>query len=335
MTTQVPLAPTGPAPVVRKSRGRSALLLARFSRNRLALVGVAILVVLVVGAYVMPTFLHWKYTDNDFENMGTAPDGNHWLGTNHAGQDILAQTLRGLQKSLVIGLIGGPLTTFFAAIVGASAGYFGGWVDRVLMWFLELLLVVPGFLLLAMLAPKLAHGTWLIFVVLLAILGWMVTGRVVRSMTHTLKDREFVLAAKYMGVRPMTIIFRHILPNMASLLIVDAAVQVGLIVLAESALSYFGFGIQAPDISLGTLIAAGEPDATTSAWMFFVPAACLVLMGLCVAFIGDGLRDAFDPTAVGAKSKARLQDDADEIDSESPVLDLTGQNVRTEEGLTS
>lgn len=335
MTVQVPLAAAVSEPPLRKGRGRSSLLLRRFLRNRLAVVGVAILVLLLLAAYVMPFFLHWKYTDYDFESMGYAPGGSHWLGTDHAGQDMLAVTLRGLQKSLVIGLIGGPLTTFFAAVVGASAGYFGGWTDRLLMWVLELLLVIPGFLLLAMLAPKLAHGTWLVFVLLLALLGWMITGRVVRSMTLTLKDREFVLAAKYMGVRPLTIIFRHILPNMASILIVDATVNVGLIVLSESALSYFGFGIQAPDISLGTLIAAGEPDATTSAWMFFVPAFFLVLMGLCVAFIGDGLRDAFDPTAVGAKSRVKLSATDDELADEPPLLDLTSQNVRPEEGLTS
>lgn len=110
-----------------------------------------------------------------------------------------------------------------------------------------------------------------------------------------------------MGVHPLVIIFRHILPNAASILIIDATVQVGAIVLGETSLSYFGFGIQAPDVSLGTLIAAGTPDANTSPWLFFFPAAFLVLIGLSVAFIGDGLRDAFDPTARGAKSRGRAR----------------------------
>jgi peptide/nickel transport system permease protein len=160
----------------------------------------------------------------------------------------------------------------------------------------------------------------------------MITARVVRSMTLTLKDREYVLAAKYMGVGSMRIIFRHILPNMASLLIVDAAVQIGLIVLGETSLSYFGFGIQAPDISLGTLIADGEPDAITSPWMFFVPAGFLVLIGLCSAFIGDGLRDAFDPSAAGAKAKVKLP--ADE-ESGSQHVEIVSNTVRAEEGLAS
>ncbi|WP_406260469.1 ABC transporter permease [Actinacidiphila glaucinigra] len=304
MTTPASAAGT-PAPP--RSRSRGALVLARFARNRLALVGIALVVALVVLAYAVPPFLHWTYHDNDFTSLDTGPGAAHWFGTTHSGQDLFALTLRGLQKSLVVGLVGGPLTTLIAAVVGASAGYFGGWTDRVLMWFLDLMLVIPAFLLLAVLSPAFQHGTWLFFVILLAAFGWMITGRVVRSMTQTLREREYVLAARYMGVHPLVVIFRHILPNAASILIIDATVQVGAIVLGETSLSYFGFGIQAPDVSLGTLIAAGTPDANTSPWLFFFPAAFLVLIGLAVAFIGDGLRDAFDPTARGAKSRRRAR----------------------------
>ncbi|MCM2416579.1 ABC transporter permease [Streptomyces sp. RKAG293] len=298
-------APSAPVVGARRSRSRGRLVIRRFARNRLALTGVCILVVLLAGAYVIPHFLQWSYTENDWNELGAPPSFAHWFGTSQPGIDMMALIFRGLQKSLIIGLIGGPLTTFIAAMVGASAGYFGGWVDRILMWIVELMLVVPSFLILAIIAPKLVRGTWLIFVILLAAFGWMITARVVRSMTQTLRDREYVLAAKYMGVNPMVIIFRHILPNVASILIVDATIQVGAIVLAESGLSYFGFGIQAPDISLGTLVATGEPAATTSPWMFFFPAGFLVLMGLATAFIGDGLRDAFDPSAAGAKARVR------------------------------
>jgi glutathione transport system permease protein len=293
-------------------------------------IGVTILVVLLLAAYAMPPFLTWSYTENDWNALGRPPSSAHWFGTSQPGVDMLALTLRGLQKSLVIGLVGGPLTTFIAAMVGACAGYFGGWVDRLLMWLLELMLVVPGFLILAIIAPKLSHGTWLVFVVLLAAFGWMITARVVRSMTQTLRDREYVLAAKYMGVRPLTVIFRHILPNVASILIVDATIQVGAVVLAESGLSYFGFGIQPPDISLGTLIATGEPAATTSPWMFFIPAGCLVLMGLATAFIGDGLRDAFDPSSAGAKASVKSVRAGK---SRAAGSDVIGDAPAAEEGL--
>lgn len=330
-TTDAPTLSQVQGPKVRRSRSRGALLVRRFVRNRLALVGLGILLVLLVGAYVLPSFLPWSYTQNDWNALGTAPGGSHLFGTNHPGVDMLALTMRGLQKSLVIGLVGGPLTTAVAAMVGASAGYFGGWVDRILMWILELMLVVPSFLLLAIIAPRLSHGTWLIFVVVLAAFGWMITARVVRSMTQTLKDREYVLAARYMGVNPMIIIFRHILPNVASILIVDATIQVGAIVLSETGLSYFGFGIQPPDVSLGTLISDGEPDATTSPWMFFFPAGFLVLMGLCTAFIGDGLRDAFDPTAAGAKARTKK---VKETDKES-LVELASTSTVVEEGTAS
>ncbi|MHA6762717.1 ABC transporter permease [Streptacidiphilus sp. PAMC 29251] len=333
MTTQAPPA----APKARRSRGRGALVLRRFLRNRTSIAGITILVLMIIGAYVLPHFMTWNYTDNDWNALGTGPDSTHWFGTNHPGQDVFALTMRGLQKSLIIGLIGGPLTTVIAALVGAFAGYFGGWIDRVLMWGLELLLVIPSFLLLAIVAPKLTSGTWLFFVLLLAIFGWMITARVVRSMTQTLKDREYVLAAKYMGVSPLVIIVRHILPNVASILIVDATVQVGTVVLGETSLSYFGFGIQAPDISLGTLIADGTPDATTSPWMFFFPAGFLVLIGLCVAFVGDGLRDAFDPTAAGAKARVKAIKVTlpNQVEDNSPADTISNTGVRAEEGLPS
>jgi peptide/nickel transport system permease protein len=318
----------------RKSRGRGSLVLRRFARNRLALIGVAIIVLLVFCAYILPFFLKWKYTQNDWMSLGTAPNASHLFGTTPSGQDLLALTMRGLQKSLVIGLIGGPLTTLIAAVVGASAGYFGGWTDRILMWILDLMLVVPSFLIIAVMSPEFAKTTWLVYVIVLAAFAWMITARVVRSMTQTLKDREFVLAARYMGVRPMVIIFRHILPNVASILIIDATIQVGTIVLSETSLSYFGFGVQPPDVSLGTLISNGTPDASTSPWMFFFPAGFLVLLGLCVAFIGDGLRDAFDPTSVSAKAKTKK---VKSVAGDEPAAtnDLLSNTARAEEGLAS
>lgn len=131
----------------------------------------------------------------------------------------------------------------------------------------------------------------------------MITGRVVRSMTLTLKDREFVKAAKYMGVPAPVIIFRHILPSMASMLIIDGTIQVGTAIIGETSLSYFGFGVQAPDVSLGTVIATGTPAAPSFPWLFYFPAGCLVLICLSIAFIGDGLRDALDPNSSRAKAR--------------------------------
>ncbi|GAA4999287.1 hypothetical protein GCM10025734_33660 [Kitasatospora paranensis] len=180
--------------------------------------------------------------------------------------------------------------------MGACAGYFGGWTDRALMFLVDLLLVFPSFLIISIVSPGLKGSGWLVFVLLLALFNWMVTARVVRSMTMSLREREFVRAAQYMGVRPFTIILRHILPNVSSFLIIDATIAVGGAVMSEAALSYFGFGVRPPDVSLGTLLAAGTDQAPVFPWLFYFAAALLVLFVLAVNLIGDGLRDALDPT---------------------------------------
>ena len=304
------------APLIPASAGagRGRLLMRRFARNRLALFGLIVIVLLFLAAYVGPYLTHWKLTDIDFDNFQTGPSAGHWFGTTQTGQDMFVLTMRGAQKSLVIGLIGGPLTTAIAALVGSVAGYMGGWVDRVLVWFIDVMLVMPSFLLLAILSPTFKGKTWLLFVVLLAAFAWMISARIVRSLTLTLKNREFVLAARYMGVPAPKIILRHILPNMASLLIIDATIGVAVTILGESGLSYFGFGIQPPDVSLGTLISDGQQDVNTYPWLFLFPAGILVLIILAVNFIGDGLRDALDPNAAGAKAKAKRRSTASLVD---------------------
>ena len=166
----------------------------------------------------------------------------HWFGTNAIGQDLLALTLRGMQKSMLIGVFVAVISTVIAATVGAIAGYFGGWRDRTLMWIVDLLLVVPSFIVVAIVTPRLGSGDrvfWLI--VLFSVFGWMISSRIVRGMTMSLREREFVVAARYMGVSNTRIILRHILPNVASLLIIDTTLNVGTAILAETGLSFLGF----------------------------------------------------------------------------------------------
>ena len=251
---------------------------------------------MIVGCYALPPLLPYSYSDLDYFALQQPPTAAHWFGTNALGQDILAQTLRGMQKSMLIGVCVAFASTIIAATVGAVAGYFGGWRDRTLMWIVDVLLVVPSFILIAIVTPRLSNSSrvfWLI--VLLSAFSWMISSRIVRGMTLSLREREFVVAARYMGVSPWRIIVRHIVPNVASLLIIDAALNVGLAILAETGLSYLGFGIQPPDVSLGTLIADGTASATTFPWVFLFPAGVLVLIILCANLVGDGLRDALDP----------------------------------------
>jgi peptide/nickel transport system permease protein len=284
--------------------GRGRLVLRRFLRRRLAVGGLVVLALLFLLAFAGPSISRWDYRSHDFDAFLQPPSWSHWFGTSQIGEDVYAQTLRGLQKSLIIGLLTALFSTGIAAVVGACAGYFGGWADRVLMWFVDLLLVLPGFLIIAILSPTFRGRTWLLFVVLLAGFSWMITARVVRGLSLSLREREFVQAARFMGVPPAVIIARHLLPNMSSLLIIDATINVGGAILAETGLSYFGFGVQPPDVSLGTLIADGTRSALTFPWLFLFAGGLLILTVLAVSVVGDGLRDAFDPNAASPRGQA-------------------------------
>ena len=281
---------------------RASLVARRFLRKRLALGGVAFLLALFALAYLSPLLTKWQYDQLDTTAFLTPPSVGHWFGTTQNGFDVFALTMRGMQKSLVIGLLGALISTGLAAVVGAFAGYFGGRLNTLLVGLIDLLLVLPGFLIISILSPAFHGRTWLIFVLLLAAFQWMITARIVRGMTLSLKEREFVHAARFMGVPGSRIIFRHILPNVASLLIIDATVNVSSLILAEVGLSFFGFGVQPPDVSLGTLIGDYSGSSLSYPWQFYFPAGFLIALVLAINVIGDGLRDAFDPNAGGSVS---------------------------------
>lgn len=285
---------------------RRTLVWRRFVRNRPAVVSLFVLAALFVSCWVLPPLLPYSHTDLDYYALQQPPTAAHWFGTNALGQDVLAQTLRGMQKSLLIGVCVAFLSTVIAATVGAIAGYFGAWRSAVLMWVVDLLLVVPSFLLIAIVTPRTREsGTILWLILLLAAFSWMISARIVRGMTMSLREREFVTAARYMGVSHWRIIVRHIIPNVASILIIDTALNVGLAVLAETSLSFLGFGVQPPDVSLGTLIADGTRSVTTFPWVFLFPAGVLVLIVFCANLVGDGLRDALDPGVRPARRRKR------------------------------
>ena len=277
------------------SRGR--LVLRRFFRRKMAVVGLLVVLLLVFMAFVGPHLTQWNYTEFDVNNVYSPPSTSHWFGTNDLGQDMFARTMRGLQKSIFIGLIGAVISTGVAGVLGAIAGYFGRAADRSVVVLIDLLLILPSFLIIAVTSPLFIGKTWLIFVILLAAFQWMLTARVVRGLTQSLKEREFVSAARFMGVPARKIIARHILPNMASFLIIDATVNVSSLILAEVALSYFGFGIRPPDVSLGSLSGQYANNADTYPWLFWIPSTVLVVLVLAVNLVGDGLRDALDPNS--------------------------------------
>ncbi|MBF4568691.1 ABC transporter permease [Plantibacter sp. VKM Ac-2880] len=283
------------APKRPQSRGRT--ILRKVLATKRARIGGGVLLFIILWAFIGPLLSPWSFTDQDGLAFSQPPSLDHWFGTNNIGQDVYAQTLVGLQKSIVIGLIVGPGAAIIAGLVGAIAGYVGGVWDKAIVWVIDLLLVIPGFFLLVLLSPAFKSLSWLALVVFLVLFGWMVLARVIRGQTMSLREREYVKAARFMGVPGFTIIRRHIIPNVASLLIIDATLGIGAAILSETTLSFFGFGVQAPDVSLGTLLAAGASAAVTRPWLFVFPAAILVITVLASSLLGDALRDAIDPTS--------------------------------------
>ena len=277
--------------------GRRRILLRRFLQNKTAVFGLFVIGVLVVIAVTGPWLSPWAFDQVDRRAYLQPPSLQHPLGTTQSGRDMLALTLHGLRKSLIIGLVVALLSTSIAAIVGAFAAYYGGWLERFALWIIDLLLVIPAFLLIALLAGSSLgeQSSWIALVALLTFFGWMLSARVVRSLTQTIRQREYIMAARYMGLSGPVIIFRHILPNIASLLIIDATLNVSGAILAETSLAYFGFGVQPPDISIGSLLGDGARQISSFPWLFTGPAIVIVLLILSVNAVGDGLRDAFDP----------------------------------------
>jgi peptide/nickel transport system permease protein len=289
--------------VERISRGQ--LIRRRFFRNKSAVFGIYVIAFMFLFAFGGPFITQWSYSENDFSSLLQGPSLSHWFGTTQVGVDVFAQTTRGLQKSLIIGLLVAVFSTGLSAIVGAVAGYLGGRTDKLSMWFVDLMLVLPSFLVLVILSRFYQGKSWLLLVIGLTIFDWMITARVVRGLAMSLRERDFVRAAKYMGVPTRKIIVRHLLPNMASVLIIAATLNVGGAILAETGLSYLGFGVSAPDVSLGTLIAEGTSAALTYPWLFLFAGSILIFTVLAVSFIGDGLRDAFDPGSLRVKKSVK------------------------------
>jgi peptide/nickel transport system permease protein len=196
------------------------------------------------------------------------------------------------------------LTIVVAALVGAGAAYAGGRVERATLALVHFLLIVPSFLVLALVSHRLA-GDWRVLIVVLTVFGWMPTARVIWSVSTSLRERDYVTAARFMGVGPLRIVLRHIIPNLGSLLIVNLTLGVVTTVLSETALSFLGFGVQTPDVSLGTMLADGAGTVTSAPWLFAFPAGLVVLLTVSMTLIGDGLRDALDPTSVTGSAGGR------------------------------
>jgi len=280
-----------------KRLSRSKLYMRRFARNKAALGGLVLFALLVFFSLFGRYLTHWDYTEADFTALSVSPgvDG-HLLGTNGAGNDVYAQLVHGLGRSLIIAVTVSLLTTAIAGLFGTTAAYFGGKIERAMLGFVHFLLILPSFLIIALVGTH-YRGDWQVLVVVLTLFGWMLTARVIWSLATSLREREYVMAARFMGVSPMRTVVRHLVPNIGSLLIVTFTLGVASTVQSETALSFIGFGVKQPDVSLGSMLADGQSTLSTAPWLFYLPAAMVVLLTVAMALIGDGLRDALDPTS--------------------------------------
>ena len=281
--------------VVRRSQ--SQMVIRRFMAHKLAVGSLVVFVLVVIVSLIGGRF--WKYGYADITDQFSSPPSlEHPMGTDDIGHDSLAQVLRGAQKSVQVALMVAILATTIGALIGALAGYYRGWVDSALMRFTDLVLTIPSIAILAVLASTVASqaGNWFFIGLVLALLQWTYIARVVRGTFLSLREKEFVEAARALGASDTRIMFRHLLPNATGSIIVNATITVAVAILIETALSYLGLGIRPPDTSLGLLISAGQQAATTRPWLFYFPGLIIVIIALTINFIGDGLRDAFDPT---------------------------------------
>ncbi|MFT8593214.1 MAG: ABC transporter permease [Bifidobacterium sp.] len=281
-----------------KHIGYLGLIVRRFMRQKSAIVGVVILLLLIVLALFGSHLSKWSFDDPDFTALSAGPSASHWLGTDPGGSDLFALLVHGLGKSLMIGIITSVATTFIAAIIGTAISFFQGWFERVGMWVLDMLLVIPTFLLIAIIV-RAANATagWIWLIVGLTMFGWVGYARILRTLTLSLRERDYVKAARFMGVSSFKIILRHLIPNLGSVLIINTVLGVVGAVNSETALSYLGLGIKAPDVSLGSILQTGASTTMTAPWLLIFPSIALILLTFSMQLIGDGLRDAMDPNS--------------------------------------
>ncbi|WP_020670488.1 ABC transporter permease [Amycolatopsis nigrescens] len=269
------------------------LVLRKFLRHKLAMASTGMLVLIVLITVVMPLF--WPYSYEEITGGFLAPSGDHPLGTTQVGKDMVAQVLRGTQYSLLIALTVSIVSTALGVVFGALAGYLRGLSDSLISRLTDLFLIIPQIAAAAILVQVFGGGSWYVVAMVLAAFGWMQIARITRAEAMSLSQREFVESARASGAGTRRIIFKHLVPNMVGSITVNATLAVAQAVLAEAALSFIGLGVQLPDTSLGRVILENYAQLQGRPWLFFGPFVVLVLISLSINFIGDGLRDAFDP----------------------------------------
>ena len=279
-----------------KGRSLTQDAMRRLVRNKAAVLSIFILIAVIFIAFLGPYFVPWGYSQVDWTHIRKPPnfETGHFFGTDQNGRDMLARVLQGTQMSLIVAGVATLVSVTIGVVYGAVAGYFGGRVDAVMMRIVDIMYALPYILFVIILVVMFGRNPVLLFVGIGAI-EWLTMARIVRGQTLSIKEKEFVEAARAGGAKPFTIIMRHIVPNLTGPVVIYATLTIPEIIIAESFLSYLGLGVQEPQTSLGTLISAGAPVAEVMPWLLLGPALVLVTLLFCLTYIGDGLRDALDP----------------------------------------
>lgn len=270
--------------------------LKRFSRNKAAIASGIVLLLITIFVVFAPMLMPFGYADTDWSNMSSAPsfETKHYFGTDSLGRDLLVRTAVGGRISLMVGIAGALVAVVIGTVYGAASGYIGGKLDMLMMRFLEILSAFPFMFFVILLVTFFGRNIILIFLAI-GMVSWLDVARIVRGQTLSLKNKEFIEAARVTGVSNWKIITRHIVPNVLGVVVVYASLIVPGMILFESFLSFLGLGVQEPMSSWGALLQDGAKTMQVAPWQLIVPSAFIVMTLFCFNFIGDGLRDALDP----------------------------------------
>lgn len=277
--------------------------LRRLLQRKLALIGLALIVVVTAGAIFAPWIAPFAPEDQMFDGLTLEgapmpPGDKFWLGTDLLGRDLFSRILFGARTSLVIGVVANGLALLIGTLIGVTAGYFRGWIGAVLMRFTDLMMAFPALLLAICLAAIFTPSLWIVAMVI-ALVNWVQTARVVYTETSALAEREFIAAERTLGAGTGRILFRHILPHLVPMIIVWGTLGISTTVLLEATLSYLGVGVQPPTPSWGNIIFENQTYFQAAPWLVFIPGAAILALALAFNLVGDALRDVLDPTQRG------------------------------------
>jgi peptide/nickel transport system permease protein len=265
-----------------------------FYKNKLALTGCGIVVLLFAVSLLAPVIAPYDPGAIDLKNVLASPSAEHWFGTDQLGRDVLSRMIWGARISLKVGFVATGLAILIGMILGAVAGYYGGWIDAVIMRFVDIMLCFPTFFLILAVIAFLEPSIWNIMIVI-GLTSWMGVTRLVRADFISLRERDFVRAARSIGANDARIIFVHILPNALASILVAATLGIAGAILTESALSFLGIGVQPPTPSWGNILTAGKDNIDIAWWISLYPGLAILITVVGYNLLGEGIRDASDP----------------------------------------